>query len=95
MANRNPSKARQAKAAKRRAAAEEAGTVADLRDKLWRAMAAADDVLGDDAADAALKLRALHATVQASGAYLKVLEVVDLEARMAALEARLAERTVF
>ena len=95
MANPNPTKARQAKAKKRRARAQTAGTVADLQLKLWRAMSAADDVLDDRAADAALKLRALHALTQASSAYLKVLEVGELEARMAALEDQLGDRTVF
>lgn len=88
MANPNPVKARQARRTSRRAAAESAGTVADLRLKLWRALAAADDVLADRKADATLKLKALHALTQASGAYLKVIEVGELEARLTAIEAR-------
>ena len=95
MANPNPSKARRAKRAKRLMKAEAAGTVNDLRRKLWRAMAAADDVLADKKAEPTLKLKALHALTQASGAYLKIVEVGELEARLAVVEERLNDRSVF
>lgn len=88
MANADPAKARQARRTKRQAAAETAGTVSDLRLKLWRALAVATDMLDDPGSDAASKLKALHALTQASGVYLKVVEVGELEARLNALEAQ-------
>ena len=95
MANSNPVKARQAKRQKRQKKAEAAGTVDDLRLKLWKALAADDDVLADAKAEPTLKLKALHALTQASGAYLKIIEVGELEARMKAIEERLAKGSVF
>lgn len=95
MANPNPDAARAAKRAKRRQQAERAGTVEDLRLKVWRALDAADGVLGDAKSDPVLKLRALHALTQASSAYLKLVEVSELDARMRRIEERLDRGAVF
>lgn len=95
MANPNPVAARRAKRAARQSAASAAGTVGDLQVKLWRALSAADEILADRASDPALRLRALHALTQASGAYLKVLETGELEARLRAVEAQHGKATAF
>lgn len=86
--NPNPTKARQAKRAKRRA---QPGTLDDARALLWRALARAGDILdGEDVEDATV-LRALHGISQGAAAYARIVEVGELEARIAALEAASGE----
>lgn len=86
MANPNPYQARQGRARKRQDAA---GSVEDLQAALWRAIDRLNESLkskkGADVDDAAL--RRMHALCQLGGVYLKVVEVGELEARIAALEA--------
>ena len=67
------------------------GNIADLLERQWRAVEAAEAVLLDacTAEDATLVLKGVHALTQASGAYAKLIEVGELEARLADLEARL------
>lgn len=56
---------------------------------LWRAILTAEDIL--NAADEAdMQLRAVHAISQASGQYAKLIEIGELESRLAVLEAQLA-----
>jgi hypothetical protein len=70
------------------------GTLLDLQKLLWKALRTAEDLL-DGATTLAeageghegVQLRAIHAISQASGQYAKLLEVGELEARIAALEA--------
>ena len=62
------------------------GSVADVRARLWEAIAVASAIAGDTDADPSLRLKGVHGVVQGSGAYLRVLEVVDIEARLTALE---------
>ena len=89
MANPSPHKARMAKKRKRKP-----GTLLDLQKLLWKALRTAEDLL-DGATTLAeegeghegVQLRAIHAISQASGQYAKLLEVGELEARIAALEA--------
>ncbi len=82
MANPNPHAARLAK--KR---ARKHGDLPQLLRMLWRALLEAQAVLERATEDEAeLKLRAVHALSQASGQYVKLLEIGELESRLAALE---------
>ena len=78
-----PHLARIARSERRRAS--QAGTLDDVKGKLWAAIERVDRMA--ESADDALALKATHAMVQACGAYVKVLEVGELEARLATLEA--------
>lgn len=62
------------------------GDVEAVRRKLWQAVLAAEDLLLDPKASRDDQTRAVHALVQAGGAYRGILEVADLEARIRALE---------
>ena len=84
-----PHKARQAKKRRR---IRKLGTLEDMRRKLWQAVTAAEDVLLDDESDNVMVLRAVHAITQASGAYAKLIEVGELEGRLAELEKSLESR---
>jgi hypothetical protein len=57
---------------------------------LWRALLEAERVLLESDDDE-LSLKAVHAVSQASGQYLKLLEIGELEARVAALEVSAAK----
>ncbi|HLA64453.1 MAG TPA: hypothetical protein VK610_08485 [Rhodothermales bacterium] len=96
MPNPNPTEARAAadasrrdKAKGRRAANEKPGELADVRATLWKALGRVEEMTADT--DKGLALKATHALVQVAGVYLKVLEVGEMEARLAELEARLAQ----
>jgi hypothetical protein len=62
------------------------GNLAALQRLLWRALLTAEGIL-DAAAEPDMQLRAIHAISQASGQYSKLLEIGELESRIAALEA--------
>lgn len=79
--NADPTKARQAKKARRR---EQPGTLEDARALLWRALERASELLNTE--DDALSLKAVHAISQGTAAYARVMEVGELETRLAALE---------
>lgn len=81
-----------ARIAKRRK--RDGGDLTKMRRALWRAVEAAEAALMDGAAagDAAAVLKAVHAITQASGAFARLVEVGELEARLAELEAALAAR---
>lgn len=64
------------------------GDIASLRRTLWAGILSIEDLLAAD--DPAMRIRAAHALATLSGSYLKALEAADLEARIAALEARAA-----
>ena len=83
MANANP---HQARAAKQRKAAQRAGSPDDLQMVVWHAVSAAAEIVRDPNADAATRLRAVHAVTQAAGAYAKVYEAVEVDARLRAIE---------
>ena len=85
-----PHKARVAK--KRHARLRKTGTIADMQRELWRAVLCAKDVLLDASTDAATTLKAVHAITTASTAYAKLIEVGELEARLAELEKSLENR---
>ena len=61
-----------------------------MLDRQWCAVLAAEAVLLDaaKAGDSALTLRGVHALTQATGAYAKLVEVGEFEARLTALEAQ-------
>ena len=74
-----------------RSAARTAGDVKDVQRKLWEGVEAASRILTDAAADPSVQLKAIHALTQASGAYVKVLEASEFEARLKAVEEHLGE----
>ena len=80
--NPNPTQARQAKRRRRRG---QPGTLEDARALLWRALTRAGDLLEEE--DPLLSLKAIHAVSQGAAAYARIVEVGELEARIAALEA--------
>ena len=83
MANHNadPTQARQAK---RRKKLSQPGTLEDARALLWKALQRASVILEND--DDTLSLKAIHAVSQGAAAYARIIEVGELEARLAALE---------
>ncbi len=85
-----PHEARVAK--KRHARMSKTGTIADMQRELWRAILCAKDVLLDASNDPATTLKAVHAITSASTAYAKLVEVGELEARLAELEKSLETR---
>lgn len=62
------------------------GSVADARRVLWRAVRAVEGLLTVPDVTPSLVLRASHALAQSAGVYLRLVEVDELEARVAALE---------
>lgn len=81
MANPSPHKARQAR--KRRS---KPGNLEALKRDLWHVLQAALRVLDAPDTTPELTLRAVHAMAQAAGQYARLIEVGELEARLAALE---------
>ena len=85
-----PHKARQAK--KRHARLRKSGTIDNMRRALWRAILCATDVLLDSSNDPATTLKAVHEITSASTAYTKLVEVGELDARLAELEAHVVRQ---
>ena len=83
-----PNRPHVARKAKR---ARKAGTVEDVRVKLWNALLRVETVLLDTD-DAAVVLRAAHAMTQGAAAYARITEAGELEARLCELEAAVATR---
>lgn len=83
--NRDPHAARAARKQKA------VGTIDDLREQVWHAIEAAAAVLHDPEADPTLRLRGVHAVTQAAGAYTKVLEACEFEARLRDLELKIEQ----
>ena len=66
------------------------GNLTDLLRMFWQALLEAEAIL--EAADedqAELKLKAVHAISQCGGQYARLLEIGEMEARLAAVEAQL------
>ena len=77
-----PHMARQAKRQKR-----QPGNLQQLLGIMWHALSEAEAILVATEEDQAeLKLKDVHAIIQAGRAYAKLLEVGELEARLSALE---------
>ena len=60
------------------------GNLAALKKELWYAVVMAGDLLDSD--EEATRLRAVHAVSQAAAAYKALIEAIDLEKRIEALE---------
>lgn len=58
-----------------------------MRDAVWRAIVKASTLLDDPDAKPDVTLRAVHALTQASGAYAKLLDAAEFDARLRAVEA--------
>lgn len=71
------------------------GDLKGARLRLWSALQAAEACLLDsaEAGDQGGVLKAVHAVVQATGAFSKLVEVGELEARLVELEGALSART--
>jgi hypothetical protein len=61
------------------------GDLTTLRRILWRAVLAAEKILVE-APDDEMRVKGIHATIQACGAYCKLLADTELEQRLQALE---------
>ena len=81
-----PHVARKAKKARR------AGTVDEVRLKLWNALLSVENVLYDDDTDTLTVLKAAHAMTQAASAYARIVEAGELEARLSELESAFASK---
>lgn len=81
--------ARQAKKTKAQERAEHAGTIDELRRVVWAAIERVDAIVQDENADSALTLKGTHALVQAAGAYVKITDAGEFEARLSAIEKKL------
>lgn len=90
MPNPNPHKARQA-----RSKARMPGNLKQLQLKLWNAILSAEVILerATKEQNDELGLRSIHAIVQASGAYARLIETGELESRLAELESKVAGRS--
>ena len=78
--------ARQAKKRKAQAAADAAGTLDELRCKLWRCLDRVEGILGDEDAEPTLVLKAAHCLSQVGSTYVRLVEGTELEKRLEALE---------
>ena len=87
-APKNPETLSARMAKKRR---QRTGDLQAIRRKLWIAILHAEDTL-EQAEESELRLKAVHALSQCCGQYSKLLEIGELEARLAALEERVQGR---
>ena len=81
MPNASPHVARMARKRKRKP-----GDLKAVAVTVWEALEVARELLGHE--EAGLRLKAVHAVGQVAGAYARVYEVGELEARLAVLEAQ-------
>jgi hypothetical protein len=86
--NPNPQTARLAKAAKAVKARPNAGDLSDLRRCLWLAVTRCTKAINMSEAMDDDTRKTVHALTQVSGVYIKLVEAVDLETRVKALEER-------
>ena len=66
------------------------GDLEKLKKKVWQSISAAEEILLDEHTDNATRLRAIHALIQASTAYTRLVEFDESAQRVAELEARVA-----
>ena len=76
---------------KRRPRRGKPGSLDALKREVWHAIMTASDLL--DADDPLVRLKATHAVGQAAGVFKNIYETADLEARLVALEDRIAKGT--
>jgi len=88
----NTAPARMGKKKKAQRAAEAAGTLEEVRLKLWRALGRVEEILVDEGADATVTLKAAHCLSQTASVYVRLTEAGELERRMGALEEALRGR---
>jgi hypothetical protein len=86
-------------AKKQRRKIRKLGDLEAAQRKLWQAITAAEEVLMDEESDSTMVLKATHAISQATSTYARLIEVGEMEARLAeleqALEARKASATTY
>jgi hypothetical protein len=70
------------------------GDLTQLRAVLWRTILEVEDLLDVPQRPPDLVLKSAHALAQLAGAYRAVLETVDIDARLTALEHRLSRTEV-
>ncbi len=66
------------------------GGLQTLKKKMWRAVLNAEDILTSPHVTPDQQLRAVHALIQAGGAYAKLLETTDLQEQLDTLKAEMA-----
>ncbi len=66
------------------------GSLQTLKKKMWRAVLNAEDILTSAHVSPDQQLRAVHALIQAGGAYLKLLETTDLQEQLDLLKAEMS-----
>ena len=66
------------------------GDLATLKKKMWLAVLSAQTILTSPDVTPDQQLRAVHALVQAGGAYAKLLETTDLQEQLEVLKAEMA-----
>ena len=66
------------------------GDLRKLQQKLWRAVVASEALLLADGVNFDDQVRAIHALVQAGGAYAKLLEATDLQEQLDTLKQEVA-----
>lgn len=84
MANPNPHKARRAKAVKQQE--RTAGSLTDAQAVLWAGIVRAAQVMARQGQDDAMVLKSVHALQQAVSSYARLVEGVELAARVEELE---------
>ena len=89
-----PNKANDPRPAVKLRQIRKAGDLATLKKKMWRAVLSAEDILTSPLVSTDQQLRAVHALVQAGGAYMKLLERADLQEQLDSLKAEIAHLTV-
>lgn len=62
------------------------GDLRQLRAVLWEVLLEVEAIATGDEADTAEKIRAAHGLASLAGSYAKIVEAVDLDARITALE---------
>ena len=63
-----------------------AGDLEKLKKKVWQTISSAEEILLDPDSDSATRLRAIHALVQASTAYTRLIDFTEHADRIAAYE---------
>ena len=63
------------------------GNLEQLKKKVWQTISTAEEIVVDPDVDHATRLRAIHALVQATGAFTRLVEFTEQSERVAKLEA--------
>ena len=87
----NPNKDNEQTTAVKLRQIRKAGDLRTLKRKMWRAVLSAEDILTSPLVSTDQQLRAVHALVQAGGAYGKLLEATDLQEQLDTLKQEIAQ----